>query len=489
MTFKPLHTMELLAPAGGRSQLEAALRFGADAVYLACDRFGMRQRAENFALADIPDAVRLAHDAGAAVHVTLNTLMDADDIDALPGYLEALADAGVDAFIVSDLGAFALAQEHAPGVALHVSTQASVANAAAARRWHDMGAARVVCAREMSVEDIVRLRADAPRELEIEAFAHGAMCVAVSGRCLLSAAMTGRSGNKGHCSQSCRWSYALVEEKRPGEYFPIEEDVRGSFVLNAQDLCMIDHLDDLAAAGVDSIKLEGRNKKAFYVATVVHAYRAVLDGADPASVHDDLLAISHRPYGTGFYYGQPNQTPERDGYVKECLHVATVTACEPAGQRNATCGAAGESAGERAAVDDSAGERAVAGEPAGEHGMARGASDPAEDRAAACEPAGECVVGSEPERGGSSWIVEAQCHNRFCEGDELEFLAPHRPIEKIRVEGLRWLPDPTEDDPAPHPVTVGVANRSMARYRFTVGAPLQEGDLLRARIAREGESR
>lgn len=480
--------MELLAPAGGRSQLEAALRFGADAVYLACDRFGMRQRAENFALADIPDAVRLAHDAGAAVHVTLNTLMDADDIDALPGYLEALADAGVDAFIVSDLGAFTLAQEHAPGVALHVSTQASVANAAAARRWHDMGAARVVCAREMGIEDIARLRADAPRELEIEAFAHGAMCVAVSGRCLLSAAMTGRSGNKGHCSQSCRWSYALVEEKRPGEYFPIEEGVRGSFVLNAQDLCMIDHLDDLAAAGVDSIKLEGRNKKAFYVATVVHAYRAVLDGADPASVHDDLLAISHRPYGTGFYYGQPNQTPERDGYVKECLHVATVTACEPAGQRGATCGAAAGRAGERAA-DDSAGERAAAGEPAGERGMARGASDPAVERVAAGESAGECVVGSQPERGGTSWIVEAQCHNRFCEGDELELLAPHRPIEKIRVEGLRWLPDPTEDDPAPHPVTVGVANRSMARYRFTVGAPLQEGDLLRARIAGEGESR
>ena len=427
--------MELLAPAGGRSQLEAALRFGADAVYLACDRFGMRQRAENFALADIPDAVRLAHDAGAAVHVTLNTLMDADDIDALPGYLEALADAGVDAFIVSDLGAFTLAQEHAPGVALHVSTQASVANAAAARRWHDMGATRVVCAREMGIEDIARLRADAPRGLEIEAFAHGAMCVAVSGRCLLSAAMTGRSGNKGHCSQSCRWSYALVEEKRPGEYFPIEEDARGSFVLNAQDLCMIDHLDDLAAAGVDSIKLEGRNKKAFYVATVVHAYRAVLDGADPSSVHDDLLAISHRPYGTGFYYGQPNQTPERDGYVKECLHVATVTACRPAG----------------------------------------------EDGAAA-EPAEGCVAaGRECE--GSFWIVEAQCHNRFCEGDELELLAPYRPIEKIRVEGLRWLPDPTEDDPSPHPETVGVANRSMARYRFRSAVPMREGDLLRARIS------
>lgn len=441
MDSKPLHTMELLAPAGGRSQLEAALRFGADAVYLACDRFGMRQRAENFALADIPDAVRLAHDAGAAVHVTLNTLMDADDIDALPGYLEALADAGVDAFIVSDLGAFSLAQRHAPDVALHVSTQASVANAAAARRWHDMGAARVVCAREMSIQEIARLRADAPRELEIEAFAHGAMCVAVSGRCLLSAAMTGRSGNKGHCSQSCRWSYALVEEKRPGEFFPIEEDARGSFVLNAQDLCMIEHLDDLAAAGVDSIKLEGRNKKAFYVATVVHAYRAVLDGADPASVMDDLLAISHRPYGTGFYYGQPNQTPERDGYVKECLHVATVTACEPAGGDGA-----------------------------------------------AAEPAEERIAAAGPERGGSAWIVEAQCHNRFCEGDELELLAPHRPIERIRVEGLRWLPDPTEDDPAPYPVTVGVANRSMARYRFRSAVPMNPGDLLRVRIADDGGS-
>lgn len=425
MNSNQSHTMELLAPAGGASQLEAALRFGADAVYLACDRFGMRQRAENFSLAEIPAAVSRAHSAGVQVHVTLNTLMDADDIAALPGYLEALADAGVDAFIVSDLGAFSLAQQHAPNVALHVSTQASVANAAAARRWHDMGASRVVCAREMSIDEIARMRADTPRDLQIEVFAHGAMCVAVSGRCLLSAAMTGRSGNKGHCSQSCRWSYALVEEKRPGEYFPIEEDVRGSFVLNAQDLCMIDHLDDLAAAGVDSIKLEGRNKKAFYVATVVHAYRQVLDGADPASVRDDLYAISHRPYGTGFYYGQPNQTPERDGYVKECLHVATVTSCEPS--PDATCCPDGEAA----------------------------------------------------------WIAEVQCHNRFCEDDELELLAPHQPIAKIRVEGLRWLPEATEDDPNPHPVTVGVANRSMAHYRFKTAAPLNEGDLLRARIAQE----
>lgn len=323
---------ELLAPAGGRLQLEAAVRYGADAVYLAADRFGMRQRAANFALGDIPDAVAFAHVAGVSVHVTLNTLMSADDLKTLPSYLEALAAAHVDAFIVSDLGALSLARKHAPDVALHVSTQASVANAEAARVWYELGASRVVCAREMSVDDIARLRADAPRELELEAFVHGAMCVAVSGRCLLSAAMAGRSANKGHCTQPCRWSYALVEEQRPGEYLPVEEDVRGTYVMNAQDLCMVEHLDDLAAAGITSFKIEGRNKKAFYVATVVHAYRRALDGADPTEAAAELLTISHRPYGTGFYYGEAEQSPEQDGYVNECLHAATVRSCTPAGE-------------------------------------------------------------------------------------------------------------------------------------------------------------
>ena len=323
---------ELLAPAGGRSQLEAAVRYGADAVYLAADRFGMRQRAENFALDDVPAAVAHAHAAGVRVFVTLNTLMHADDIAALPAYLEALAAAHVDAFIVGDLGVLRLAQRHAPQVALHVSTQASVANAEAARVWHELGAARVVCAREMSIDDIARMRADAPRELEIEAFVHGAMCMAVSGRCLISSVMAGRSGNKGHWTQPCRWSYALVEEKRPGEYYPIEEDVRGSYVMNAQDLNMLEHLDDLAAAGVCSFKIEGRNKRAFYVASVVHAYRAVLDGVDPAEVASELLAVSHRPYGTGFYYGDADQSPGFDGYMKQCLHAATVESCDPAGE-------------------------------------------------------------------------------------------------------------------------------------------------------------
>ena len=295
MRNQTAHIPELLAPAGGRAQLEAAVRFGADAVYFACDRFGLRQRASNFALDDVPAAVACAHAAGAKAYVAVNALMDADDVAALPAYLEAL-DAAV-----------------------------------AARMWHELGASRVVCAREMSVEDIARMRADAPRDLELEAFVHGAMCMAVSGRCLLSSAMAGRSGNRGHCAQPCRWSYALVEEQRPGEFYPVEEDVRGTYVMNAQDLCMVEHLDDLAAAGVDSLKIEGRNKKAFYVASVVHAYRRVLDGADPAEGAAELACVSHRPYSTGFYYGAAEQSPECDGYVRECLHAADVRVCAPAG--------------------------------------------------------------------------------------------------------------------------------------------------------------
>ena len=322
-----MNTPELLAPAGGWSQLKAAIRYGADAVYLACDKFGMRARADNFGLGEMPDVVAYAHDRDVKVHVTLNTLMDARDIAELPEYMSALDAAGVDAFIIGDLGAFSLAKQHAPRVERHVSTQASVMNAEAARAWHELGAKRVVCAREMSLSDIATMRANVPDDLEIEAFVHGAMCVAYSGRCLLSSVMTGRTANKGACAQSCRWSYALVEEQRPGEYFEIEEDVRGSFILNAQDMNMIRHLDELAAAGVDSFKVEGRNKQAFYVATVIGAYRRVLDGGDVDAAEAELYTISHRPYSTGFYFGRAQQTPERDGYVKECLHVATVEEC------------------------------------------------------------------------------------------------------------------------------------------------------------------
>ena len=231
--------MELLAPAGGMEQLRAAVAFGADAVYLAAERFGMRARAANFRMDEIPAAVAFAHEHGVKVHVTCNILMHPDDIDGLPAFFRALDAAGVDAFIIGDLGAFAVAGEVSPRVERHVSTQASVANAAAARVWHSLGASRVVCAREMSLADIARLRQEAPPDLEIEAFAHGAMCMAVSGRCLISSYLTGRSGNKGHCTQPCRWSYQLEEEKRPGEFFPIEEDDRGTFIMNAKDMNML----------------------------------------------------------------------------------------------------------------------------------------------------------------------------------------------------------------------------------------------------------
>lgn len=320
---------ELLAPAGGWSQARAAMRFGADAIYFACDRFGMRARSDNFALDEVPRLVQEAHAQGVKTYTTLNTIMDGADMLELPRYVESLAQAGVDGLIVGDAGAFALARRVAPELPLHISTQMSVSNAEAATFWYEAGATRVVVAREMSLEGIAELRRNTPPELQIEAFVHGAMCVAFSGRCLLSAATTGRSGNRGECAQSCRWSYALMEEKRPGQYFEIEEDVRGSYILNAEDMNMIEHLQELADAGVTSFKIEGRNKRAFYVATVVGAYRSVLDGGSVEEAQRELLSISHRPYGTGFYYGQPNQTPNRDGYVRECVHVATIEECEP----------------------------------------------------------------------------------------------------------------------------------------------------------------
>lgn len=316
--------MELLAPVGGFEQLQAALAFGADAVYLAADRFGMRAKAANFTLEELPRAVCAAHERGVAVHLTCNVLMMQRDLASLPAFLEQVQAAGVDALILGDMGAFALAQRYAPACQLHVSTQASVANAEAAKLWHSLGATRIVCAREMTLEDIAELRANTPDSLEIEAFVHGAQCMAVSGRCLISSYLTGRSGNQGACTQPCRWSYALEEEKRPGVYFPIEESGGDSFILNAKDLNMAAHLDALAEAGVDSIKIEGRNKKAFYVATVVRAYRQALDEGYSPEVERELLSISHRPYSTGFYFGEPEQATDFDGYEQQTMHVADV---------------------------------------------------------------------------------------------------------------------------------------------------------------------
>ena len=323
---------ELLAPAGGWEQLEYALHFGADAVYLACDRFGLRARASNFSLEDLPRAVELAHNAGARVYVTCNAYAHDEDLAALPEYAQAMEAAGVDAAIVSDLGVMSVVQQHAPSVAIHVSTQASVSNAEAALMWYRLGARRVVCAREMSVAEIAAMRKAIPSDMEIEVFVHGAMCMAISGRCLISDYLTGRHANKGQCVQPCRWEYELKELSRPDQRFGIEESDDGTYLLNSKDLNMLAHLDDLAAAGVSSVKIEGRVKKAFYVATVVNAYRHVLDG-EPASLWEhELEIISHRPYSTGFYYGDAEQTTDNDIYVQLCDWVGEVVSSAAAEQ-------------------------------------------------------------------------------------------------------------------------------------------------------------
>ena len=327
---------ELLAPAGDMERLKMAVLYGADAVYLAGTDFGMRAFAGNFTPEELRAAVAFAHSHGVRVHCTINTMPRNDEIVRLPEHLELLNDAGVDALIVADLGAFTLAGKYAPGCQRHISTQASICNYETARAWYDLGASRVILAREVGLEEIRAIREKTPEDLEIEAFVHGAMCVSYSGRCLLSNYMTGRDSSRGACAQPCRYQYALMEEKRPGEYFPIEEDARGTYILNSRDMCMIDHLDDLCAAGLSSLKIEGRAKSAYYAAIVTGAYRHCLDDAaagraiDPVW-RDEVEHVSHRPYSTGFYYGPPGQYYANSRYVREWQVVALVTDCDAEG--------------------------------------------------------------------------------------------------------------------------------------------------------------
>ena len=333
-------TIELLAPAGDMERLHMAVLYGADSVYLAGTSFGMRSFAGNFSPEELPKAVEFAHAHGVSVHVTVNTMPRNAEAAALPAYLEQLEDAGVDALILADLGAFRMAGKYAPHCARHVSTQQSIGNYACANAWHDLGAQRVVLARELSLDEIAEIRAKTPKSLEIEAFGHGAMCVSYSGRCLLSNYMTGRDSNRGACAQPCRYQYALMEEKRPGEYFPVFEDEKGTYILNSRDMCMIDHLDDLQKAGVDCIKIEGRAKSAYYAAIVTGAYRHCIDSAaqgqplDPVW-RDEVEHVSHRVYSTGFYYGFPGQYTENSRYIREWQVCAIVESCTPEGL--ATC--------------------------------------------------------------------------------------------------------------------------------------------------------
>ncbi len=329
-------TIELLSPAGDMERLRMSLAYGADAVYLAGPDFGMRSFAGNFTPEELRQAVELCHSRGVAVHVTCNTMPRNDEAARLPEWLEFLQAAGVDAAILADVGVLSLLKKHAPGVKAHISTQASVSNYQAAAAWYELGASRVILARELSLDEIREIRAKAPPALELEAFVHGAMCVSYSGRCLLSNHMTGRDANRGACAQPCRYQYALMEEKRPGEYFPVFEDEKGTYIMNSRDMCMIDHLDDLMDAGVDCLKIEGRAKSAYYAAIVTGAYRHVIDDvaqgrpADPVW-RDEVEHVSHRHYSTGFFYGPPGQYYESSRYIRDWQICAVVTGCTPEG--------------------------------------------------------------------------------------------------------------------------------------------------------------
>ena len=327
---------ELLAPAGDMERLRMAVAYGADAVYLAGASFGMRAFAGNFDEHTIYDATRLCKEAGVRTHVTINTMPRGDEVEQLPRWLEILQDAGVDAVIVADLGAFRLAERYAPALERHISTQASVSNPVTARAWYELGAKRVILARELSLEEVSAIRRGTPPGLEIEAFVHGAMCVSYSGRCLLSNYMTGRDASRGACAQPCRYQYYLMEEKRPGEYFPVFEDEKGTYIMNSRDMCMIDHVGELMDIGLDSFKIEGRAKSAYYAAIVTGAYRHAIDAAwegrplEPIW-RSEVDKVSHRHYSTGFWYGQPGQFYEDARYIRDWQVCAIVEDCDGSG--------------------------------------------------------------------------------------------------------------------------------------------------------------
>lgn len=322
MEQKRYNAPELLAPVGDMERLISAVRYGADAVYLAGKSFGMRSAPSNFTNEELEEAVKYCHAQGVKVYVTCNILPHNAELAALPAFLEFCQAIGVDAFIMTDLGVMAMAKKYAPNVAIHISTQAGVVNYETANAFYNMGAERVVLARELSFEEITEIRAKTPKALEIEAFVHGAMCVSFSGRCLLSNYMTGRDANHGDCAQPCRWDYYLIERTRPDQVFTIEQDQKSTYVFNSRDMCMIEHIPQLIESGISSLKIEGRAKSAYYVACVTNAYRhgidAVMNGEPlPQWVVDETEKISHRAYSTGFYSGhEPGQTVNSGGYIR-----------------------------------------------------------------------------------------------------------------------------------------------------------------------------
>lgn len=322
-----MRNIELLSPAGDIKRLRLAIKYGADAVYCAGNMFGMRTNPSNFNGDELKEAVELVHSRNKKIYITCNTLPRNDEIPYLPDFLKFAQDIGVDAFIIADMGVLAAAKKYAPDVDVHISTQAGIVNYAAANAFYDMGASRIVTARELSLDEIKKIRDKCNPKLEIEAFVHGAMCMSFSGRCTLSNYLTGRDANRGDCAQPCRWKYYLMEEKRPGEYFPINEEKEGAYIFNSRDLCMIEHIPQLVDAGIDSFKIEGRAKSEYYTAMVTYVYRAAIDEylknpSDnfilPEWIKAETDKISHRKYTTGFYFGpiQNGQVTDNVGYER-----------------------------------------------------------------------------------------------------------------------------------------------------------------------------
>ena len=332
---------ELLAPAGDLEKLKIAIIYGADAVYFGGEMFSLRAGAGNLSIDEMKEGIRFAHERGKRCYLTINIFAHNEDIGPLTDYLEQIKNIGIDAFIVSDPGIVDLIQEIIPDAEIHLSTQANMTNFRTARFWHKMGVKRLVLARELTFTEIKEIRKNIPSDMEVEAFVHGAMCISYSGRCLLSNFMIERDANRGMCAQPCRWKYSLVEEKRPGEYYPVEEDERGTYILNSRDLCMIEHLDKIVESGIMSAKVEGRMKSVFYVATVIHAYRQAIDAyfSDPARYEfkaewlTELKKVSHREFTTGFYFDKPtnqDQNYQTSAYTWEYSFVGIVKSYDSA---------------------------------------------------------------------------------------------------------------------------------------------------------------
>lgn len=330
-------------PAGSPEVLKTAILFGADAVYIGGDLYSLRAKAKNFSEQDIIDAVKYCHDRQRKLYVTVNITAHNEDLEGVKKYLEFMNTAEPDGLIISDPGVFTLAKEYAPKVDLHISTQANNVNYLTYRFWYDQGAKRAVSARELSLAEIKELREKIPADMEIESFVHGAMCISYSGRCLLSNYLAGRDANMGECTHPCRWKYYLTEETRPGEYMPVEENERGTYIFNSKDLCMVDHIPELVEAGINSFKVEGRMKTALYVATVTRAYRAAIDDyfEDIEKYHknipiylDEIAKCTNRRFTTGFFFGKPSaesQVYENSTYVKEYVYYGTIEKAETAG--------------------------------------------------------------------------------------------------------------------------------------------------------------